>query len=99
MILKLFSVYDRKAKILCKPFYADNAVQAQRIFNQAVNEPGSQYSRWPADFELVEIGSWSDDSHVVTSHVAPLSLGLAVDYVVSAAPATTVNLEPRTAEV
>ncbi|UYD39229.1 MAG: nonstructural protein [Wigfec virus K19_161] len=67
MNLSIFSVYDSKAKHFHAPYTLQNTAVALRAFSAAVNEPGSQMNQFPADFSLIEIGSYDDATGVLTS--------------------------------
>lgn len=66
MILKLFSVYDRKSKIYQPPFYCHNVGHATRMFTGIFSEPGKVFSAFPYDFEVWESGSYDDQTGMVT---------------------------------
>lgn len=80
MILKVFSVFDSKAKVFSNPFYCVNSGVAVRSFEQAVNDPASDFSRWSSDYTLFELGEFHDDSGLMKCLDTPVSLGLAVEY-------------------
>lgn len=60
--MKLFSVYDKKAMFFDSPFCVENGVQAARAFDQAVNDPRSTLSKYPADFALYYLGEFDSVS-------------------------------------
>lgn len=72
MLLKSFSIRDVKAKAFIAPFFLPNAEMAQRQFAEAVNAPDHQFNKHSADYELYEIGIWSDDSALFKPHEEPL---------------------------
>lgn len=79
MILQVFSVYDVKADLYGTPFFMPTRGQAIRAFSDLANDPQSQVSRYPDDFRLECIGSWTDDSGVLSSQ-SPVVLGFARDF-------------------
>lgn len=62
MIHQLYSVYDRKAKVFCKPFTAENHEVAVRSFAFAANDKTTDIGRYPEDFVLYHLGSFDDNS-------------------------------------
>lgn len=54
----LFSVYDKVSASFEKPFVAPTAGSAARAVRMAVAEPGHPYQRYPADYELYQVGLW-----------------------------------------
>lgn len=85
MILKVFSVFDSKAKLFSHPFYCLNSGVAVRSFEQAVNDSNGDFGRWPSDYTLFELGEFDDDTGFISCHSTPVSLGLAVEFVRSGA--------------
>lgn len=77
--MEIFSVYDSKAKAYQRPMLFDNGAQATRSFEVVVNDPNSDYSRWPEDFVLFKIGEFDELSGSLTSCV-PLSYGTALSF-------------------
>lgn len=60
--LKVFSVYDSKAKVFNIPFLFPIAALAVRGFTSAVSDPRSSLNKFPDDFVLFEIGEFDDVS-------------------------------------
>lgn len=56
----IFSVYDVKSAIYGNPFYSSNLLTALRDFQTAASDPSSTISKYPADFQLFELGSFDD---------------------------------------
>lgn len=63
--MKLYSVYDKKAMFFDSPFCVENDVQASRAFDQAVNDPRSTLSQYPADFALYYLGEYDSGTGAV----------------------------------
>lgn len=60
---KVFTIYDNVADLYAEPFVAQNEGSAKRLFAQSVNDSGNnRIAANPADYELVEIGTWSDET-------------------------------------
>lgn len=80
MMIKVFSVYDSKAKVFSQPFYALNEDVAVRMFQASVNDRSTQFWKYPEDFTLFAVGGFDDNK----GELVPLSpvenLGLASQY-------------------
>lgn len=77
------SVYDSKSELYGIPFVMKNRAVAIRSFQEAVNkDKQSQFHRFPSDYTLFEIGSWSDDGKEMEFYPTPVSLGLAIEHLV-----------------
>lgn len=50
--IKVYSIYDVKAKSFSLPFFAPNDQVAKRSFSDLVNDPSSQVSLHPEDYKL-----------------------------------------------
>lgn len=71
MKLYLYSVKDKVANVYVEVMTAVNNLVARRNFYSAATVSGSQISRFPNDFELYCIGSFDNDSGVITALAAP----------------------------
>lgn len=60
MTLKVYSVYDKKAKVYGTPFFQLNNNVALRSFTDLVNDGRSTVSKHPSDFNLECIGVFND---------------------------------------
>lgn len=66
----MFAVYDKKAMFFDSPFCVENEVQASRAFEQAVLNPQSTISKYPADFALYYLGEYvSSKGNVIVTDV------------------------------
>lgn len=75
----VFTVYDSAASAYMDPFFAPTAEFALRGFREAVNTPGHQFNKFPEDYTLFQIGTYSSESAVLVS-TAPHSLGVAIQF-------------------
>lgn len=62
MILKCYSVYDRKTLTYMPPFYAPTDGAAIRIAGDAANDPNSNLGRHPNDYVLFFVGEYDDQN-------------------------------------
>lgn len=87
MLLRAYSVYDRKGLIYHPPFFCVADGVASRMFHDLVNDQQTQIAKHPADYVLFFIGEYDDQkgelramvplAHIIDGsacvvHVAPL---------------------------
>lgn len=60
MILKTFSLFDRKAGAFMTPFFMPSRGQAVRALLDLVSDPATTVSRHPGDFALFELAEYDD---------------------------------------
>lgn len=77
MILKMFSIYDSKAKAFLPPFFLHTEGMAIRTFADCAKDPQHAFSRNPQDYTLFCLGSFEDTSGMVEVGATPQNLGLA----------------------
>lgn len=62
MDLHCFAIYDDKAKAYLPPWFVPTLGMGQRAFVDAVNDPGTQFYKHPADYTLFFLGKWNQNS-------------------------------------
>lgn len=62
MILKLFSIYDSKARAHLPMFTMPQEGMALRTFSECLNSPDHQFGKNPADYTLFCHGDFDDNS-------------------------------------
>jgi len=77
MVKFMFSVFDSKAQAYGNPFYSPRQDLAIRDFVAAARDASSIISKFPEDFQLVEIGEYDDAVCTFCLHDKPIPLGLA----------------------
>lgn len=60
MIIKYYSIYDRKALIFMPPFHALTDAAAVRSVQDAMEDPQTSLHRHPDDFVLFAVGEFDD---------------------------------------
>lgn len=80
MLTKVFAVYDSKANAFMSPFFMPTTGQAVRAWGTTVNDPQTDFNRYPGDFTLFEIASYDDISGKFENLSTPHSLGLAQEF-------------------
>lgn len=83
----LFTVWDAKSMTYSLPIPAITQAEGKRKFATAVRDPKSALNMWPEDYTFFELGVWDDNDATITLYKTPLSLGLAIQYLVEAEPA------------
>lgn len=79
--MKAFGVRDIKSASFVHQFFDKSTPAACRGFDVVVNEKASQFGNFPDDFELFELGSLDLDTGLLSPLAAPVSLGLARNFV------------------
>lgn len=76
MIYKVFSIFDSKAAVFERPYFAPTTGAGIRTFQDACADPQTMLHRHPEDFHLFEIGEYDDQTGAMAS-TQPQSLGTA----------------------
>lgn len=58
----VFSVYDRKAQYYLPPFASRSEAEAVRAFVELVMNSETPISQYPADFDLMQVGTFNLES-------------------------------------
>lgn len=66
MIKRMFAIYDAKTQVYHPPFMAHNEQDAMRQVLEVISEGRNMISKYPADYTLVEVGSFDDSKGIVT---------------------------------
>jgi len=83
--VNIYAIYDSKAEAYLAPFTTRNDGLAARMFEAAVNDPSSNFAKWPGDYTLFCVGEFNEH----TGQVAPIThrnLGTAVQYLQASEP-------------
>ena len=68
MLIRLYSIFDRVARVYADPFVSINDATAARAFTLAQSSPDSMLFASPGDFQLWYIGSMDNtDGDILTS--------------------------------
>ena len=81
MKLKLFSIYDSKAKNYDRVITLRTTEEAIRSFSYSINDEKHQYSTYPEDFVLFELGTYDEDTGMIEPYSSPISIGVGVNFV------------------
>lgn len=66
MIREIFAVHDSVVGHYGDPLYFRNAAEALRSFARGVNSPDTPMADHPEGFSLVRLGTFDDESGVIT---------------------------------
>ena len=73
----IFTVFDQKAKAYLPPFFLPRPEMALRVFTDCVNDPTHQFGKHPADYTLLQLGDYDDDTREVLTELAEQTGGRA----------------------
>ncbi len=76
---QIFTVWDSAAGAYLDPFVAPSIEFAIRSFRQAVNTPDHNFQRYPEDYTLFHIGSFSVQTGLIDPQ-PPNSMGVAITF-------------------
>lgn len=79
MTYLIFSILDVKAHLFGPPFYSRHTGEALRNFTELVNDDRSTVSKYPADFQLVQLGTFNDEDGSFTT-IKPIYMGSGDQY-------------------
>lgn len=77
--LRIFSARDSKIKLFLPPFFNLHLGQALRMWEDAVNQEGTQVNKFPTDFCLYEIGTYDEDTGIFENHPQHVMVASALD--------------------
>lgn len=72
MIIKMFSIFDAKAKAYITPFFMPTAGMAVRTFSDMINDNTCAFSKHPEDYTLFNLGSLDDSTALITLEQTPM---------------------------
>lgn len=78
--LFIYTVHDSKAAAFITPFFQPNHVTACRSFGHAASDENHDFGRFPADYTLLEIGSFDSETGELTVHPMKKNLGNALQH-------------------
>lgn len=68
MIINVFTVHDSKAQAYLPPFNLPTKEMAVRTFSDTVNDSKHPFGKHPADYTLFHIGTFDDDTGLITNN-------------------------------
>ena len=79
--MKLFTVHDNKSQSYGPIFQAKTTVDGIRMFEQLCSDPQSFPAKYPADFVLVEIATYDDQTAQIKQYENQNIVATASDYI------------------
>lgn len=75
MIMKMFTIFDRKVVAHLTPFFARSDAEAIRMMKETVLSGNSKLSQWPGDYHLYGLGEFDDQTGEVLGcdHPEPIA--------------------------
>lgn len=70
-MLNVYSVFDTQAQTYNVPFFMKKDGQALRAFIDITNDPKTDIHKHPTDYVLFRLGSFDDESGVISPCEAP----------------------------
>lgn len=67
----IYAIWDRKASLILPAFSANNDTAAERMFIETVMTSETPVSQYPADFDLIRIGTVSIELGSLTAITPP----------------------------
>lgn len=80
MLQKLFSIYDLAAQAYSPPFVASTLGIAIRSFTEVLSNPQSSPGKYPADFQLMELGEIDLNLGQIAPYLVLIKHGSGVDF-------------------
>lgn len=80
MIYKIFTVFDSKVGAYLQPFFMRSRGEAIRAYTDLCNDGKSEFTKYPEDYTLFELGEFSDMDAKFHMYDAPHSLGVALEF-------------------
>lgn len=83
MIVKIFSIYDSKAKLWTKPMFTQTEGGMLRSFMDISNDENQPIGQHPEDYALFQIGEFNEDTGNIKGfdNTERKSMGRALDFV------------------
>jgi len=79
VILKVMSVHDSKVGSYHRPFFQRSIGEAMRSWESIVNDPQTEFAKFPGDFTLFQVGEYDESTGILTP-LSPLkSLGTGLE--------------------
>lgn len=81
MLLQVYAVYDSGISAWRLPMFARSKGEILRCWADAVNNPQSDFAKYPSDYTLFEVGSWDDANCKFDLLKTPVRIGVAIEFV------------------
>lgn len=81
MKLKVFAIHDSKAEAYLQPFFMANKGTAIRAITDILQQKDHQFTKYPEDFTLFELGEYDDSNGHMLPYPTPIALCKAIELV------------------
>lgn len=81
---KIFAVWDSKVEAYLTPFFMRTKGEAVRAWQSVVNDPKTNFAKYPGDYTLMEIGEYDEYSGNIKGHEKKVAIGTALEFKSSA---------------
>jgi len=78
--MKMFSIFDHKAKAYGLPFYQRQSGEAIRSFSDLANDEKSNVCKHPEDYTLFLLGDFDESTGVMELEKTPSPIAKAIEY-------------------
>lgn len=79
MKLKVYSIYDSKAEAYLQPFFMANKGTAIRAITDILRQNDHQFTKYPEDYTLFELGEYDDSNGQMQPHLTPMPICKAIE--------------------
>jgi len=76
-LLQLYSIYDKKAGSYSAPFTSKHIAEAIRGITMLLTEGKTTFAQFPADYTLIQVGSFDEASGKLENTIGAVPLELA----------------------
>lgn len=66
MMMKIVTIYDKKAEAYALPMFFQSLGQAERSFGDIINDKQQPIGQHPADYIMFAIGEWDELKGVIS---------------------------------
>ena len=86
MIHQMITIHDCKAQMYKTPLYFKTLGMAKRAWLDILNDPETEFARHPADYTLIHLGTFDDDTGVCDLLTPAQSLGSGQEFLAITEP-------------
>lgn len=87
---KVYAVRDTKGELYMQPFHRKMAGEAERDFNELVNDDRTIFSKYPEDFDLFELSTFNEKTGLYVPYDTPRHIAKAIAFRKQPAPSASV---------
>jgi len=80
IIYRVYSIRDVKTNVYNTPYFQTHKAGSMRMFAELCSDKQSTINKFPADFQLYELGTFNSETGKFTSHPEPIYLASPSDF-------------------